>query len=218
MSKTPADKSIDEQTFEALEDALKIDLDDDSLGVLDDISIEELENKVSSAARELKSAGDSRPQSAEAKSQAPGKSTAPRVPTPPFTPAAPLAPANDDSRKTTAGLLRALEIRSSRGAVRNATIISVLWAFGGLGLANLMLAPAIWQIRSVADLLAMPAAIGFLVAIIVPILIFFAFSIMMARAREMRSAARSMAEVALRLAEPENIAGDRILSVGQAVR
>ena len=49
MSKTPADKSIDEQTFEALEDALKIDLDDDGLGALDDISIEELENKVSHA-------------------------------------------------------------------------------------------------------------------------------------------------------------------------
>ena len=140
------------------------------------------------------------------------------MPTPPFTPAGPLAPANDDSRKTTAGLLRALEIRSSRGAVRNATVLSLLWAIGGIGLANLLFAPEIWQIRSIADLLAMPAAIGFLVAILVPILIFFAFSIMMARAREMRSAARSMAEVALRLAEPENVAGDRILTVGQAVR
>jgi hypothetical protein len=129
-----------------------------------------------------------------------------------------MAPANDDSRKNTAGLLRALESRSSRGAIRNAALLSLLWAVGVLGLANLLYAPAIWQIRSVSDLLAMPAAIGFLVAIIIPILVFFAFSIMMARAREMRSAARSMAEVALRLAEPENIAGDRILTVGQAVR
>ncbi len=70
MSKTPADKSIDEQTFEALEDALKLDLDEDSLGALDDISIEELENKVSSAARELKSAGENKPHVAESKSPA----------------------------------------------------------------------------------------------------------------------------------------------------
>ena len=223
MSKTPADKSIDEQTFEALEDALNISVDDDDLDGLDDISIEELEHKVSNAARELKNAGASKPAAPEAslsepRPKGPGESTAPRVAAPPFTPAGSLAPANDDSRKNTAGLLRALEIRSSRGALRNATIISLLWAIGGIGLANLLLAPGIWEIRSVSDLLAMPAVVGFLVAIIVPILIFFAFSIMMARAREMRSAARSMAEVALRLAEPENIAGDRILSVGQAVR
>ena len=147
MSKTPADKSIDEQTFEALEDALKIDLDDDGLGALDDISIEELENKVSHAARELKSAGEGKPVASETKPNPPGESTAPRVPTPPFTPAGPLAPANDDSRKTTAGLLRALEIRSSRGAVRNATVLSLLWAIGGIGLANLLFAPEIWQIR-----------------------------------------------------------------------
>jgi hypothetical protein len=72
-----------------------------------------------------------------------------------------MAPANDDSRKNTAGLLRALEIRSSRGAIRNAALLSLLWAIGVLGLANLLYAPAIWQIRSVQDLLAMPAAIGF---------------------------------------------------------
>ena len=57
MSKTPADKTIEEQTFEALEDALKIDLGEDGLGVLDDVSLDELEDKVSNAARELKSAG-----------------------------------------------------------------------------------------------------------------------------------------------------------------
>jgi hypothetical protein len=216
MSKKPADRSIDEQTFEALEDALKIDLDDDGTDVsLDDISLDELETKVSNAAKELKNADSAEAPQAP---QAPGNSTAPRTAAPAFTPAASLAPANDDSRKTTAGLLRALEIRSSRGALRNASILSVLWAIGVLGLANLLYGPDIWQIRTLQDILAMPAAIGFAVAIVVPVLMFFAFSIMMARAREMRSAARSMAEVALRLAEPENIAGDRILTVGQAVR
>ncbi len=49
-------------------------------------------------------------------------------------------------------------------------------------------------------------------------MLFFAFAIMMARAHDLRNAARSMAEVALRLAEPETIASERIMTVGQAVR
>jgi hypothetical protein len=78
--------------------------------------------------------------------------------------------------------------------------------------------PQIWQIRSVADLVALPGAIGMVVAIVMPIMLFFAFAIMISRAQELRSAARSMAEVALRLSEPETVASDRIMSVGQAVR
>jgi hypothetical protein len=182
---------------------------------LDDISLDELETKVSNAAKELKSADSARAPQRQSEPRA--NSTAPRT-APAFTPAASLAPANDDSRKNTAGLLRALEIRSSRGALRNASILSLLWAIGALGLANLLYGRTSGRSAPLQDILAMPAAIGFAVAIIVPVLVFFAFSIMMARAREMRSAARSMAEVALRLAEPENIAGDRILTVGQAVR
>ena len=41
---------------------------------------------------------------------------------------------------------------------------------------------------------------------------------MVRRAQEMRIAAQSMTEVAFRLAEPENLAQDRIMMVGQAVR
>ena len=41
---------------------------------------------------------------------------------------------------------------------------------------------------------------------------------MIRRAQEMRIAAQSMTEVAFRLAEPENLAQDRVMMVGQAVR
>ena len=41
---------------------------------------------------------------------------------------------------------------------------------------------------------------------------------MIRRAQEMRSAAQSMTELALRLAEPESLAQDRVMTVGQAVR
>jgi hypothetical protein len=218
MSKTPADKSIEEQTFEALEDALKIDLNDDGLGVLDDVSLDELEDKVSSAARELKSAGAAQRPSAQSARPRRAKTLRPRpLPRHSRRQARWRRPTTTAARTPPVCCARSKAVRA---AARSATppCSRCCGPLGVLGLANLLYAPAIWQIRSVSDLLAMPAAIGFLVAIIIPILVFFAFSIMMARAREMRSAARSMAEVALRLAEPENIAGDRILTVGQAVR
>ncbi|MFP3534165.1 hypothetical protein SB763_32955, partial [Burkholderia sp. SIMBA_042] len=89
---------------------------------------------------------------------------------------------------------------------------------GGLGIAHLLYGNALWNIGSLADLTAIPGLMAIIVGIIVPVMLFFAFAIMMARARDLRNAARSMAEVALRLAEPETVASDRIMSVGQAVR
>src|SRR5690606_32682525 len=68
------------------------------------------------------------------------------------------------------------------------------------------------------ELLAAPYAIGLAVGIVVPVLLFWGFAVMVRRAQEMRLAAQSMTEVAFRLAEPENLAQDRIMTVGQAVR
>src|SRR5690606_40615821 len=96
--------------------------------------------------------------------------------------------------------------------------VSTLWIAGALTLAHLLYAPEIWQIRTPAQLMAAPHAIGLLVAMIVPVVLFWGFAVMIRRAQEMRLTARSMAEVALRLAEPEALAQDRILTVGQAVR
>ncbi|WP_418949279.1 hypothetical protein [Rhizobium leguminosarum] len=128
------------------------------------------------------------------------------------------APANDASRNTPASILKSFDGASSRSAVRTATLFSVLWVMAGLGLMSLLYAPQIWQIRSLADLVALPGVIAGLVGIIIPVMMFYAFAIMISRAQDMRNAARSMAEVALRLAEPETIASERIMTVGQAVR
>ena len=51
-----------------------------------------------------------------------------------------------------------------------------------------------------------------------PIILFWAFAAMIRRAQDMRIAAQSMTEVAFRLAEPENLAQDRVMMIGQAVR
>src|SRR6187549_3755181 len=55
-------------------------------------------------------------------------------------------------------------------------------------------------------------------AIIVPVVFFFVLAHMFNRAQDMRVVAESMAEVAMRLAEPETAARESIVSVGQAIR
>ena len=67
-------------------------------------------------------------------------------------------------------------------------------------------------------MLARPYLILLAVAIIVPIILFWGFAVMVRRAQDMRLAAQSMTEVAFRLAEPEGLANDRVMMVGQAVR
>src|SRR5690606_13349128 len=98
------------------------------------------------------------------------------------------------------------------------TLLSLAWVAGGLVMGHLMFAPAIWRINSVQGLLAAPYVAGLVVAIVVPIILFWGFAVMIRRAQEMRLAAQSMAEVAIRLAEPEHLATDRVMMVGQAVR
>ncbi|MGN6548573.1 MAG: kinesin, partial [Pararhizobium sp.] len=227
MAKKNATESIDEQAFQALEDALKVDTGKEGGESPDEMSFDDLEAQVSSAARELAEAD--RANAARTTGTPRTAATSPRhvgapetVPhSAPARPSGPqpasFAPANDDTRKTPPHLLRAFDARTGH-AVRNATILSVLWAIGGIGLALLIYGDRLFQVRSGADLAAMPAAIGIAIGIVVPILLIFAFSAMLSRASELRSAARSMAEVALRLAEPETAASDRIVTVGQAVR
>lgn len=115
-------------------------------------------------------------------------------------------------------ILRSLDNASIGGAIRNATIFSVIWLIAGIGLTSVIYSPPIWQIRSLAELVALPGVIACIIGILVPILLFYAFAIMLSRAQDMRNAARSMAEVALRLSDPETIASERIMTVGQAVR
>ena len=65
-----------------------------------------------------------------------------------------------------------------------------------------------------------PAAImiGLGAAALLPIIFFFGVAHMAWRAQELRLIAQSMAKVAMRLAEPESVARDSIVTVGQAIR
>jgi len=58
----------------------------------------------------------------------------------------------------------------------------------------------------------------YLAGALLPIFMIFSFAFMLRRAQEMRFAAHTMTEAAIKLLQPENIASDAITSVGYAVR
>src|SRR5690606_16705449 len=98
------------------------------------------------------------------------------------------------------------------------SLLSLVWIVGGAVVGSLLFQPPLWEVRSLGGLMAAPHLLGLLVALVVPVFLFLGFAVMVRRAREMRMAAPSMAEVAMRLAEPEHLATDRVMMVGQAVR
>jgi hypothetical protein len=96
-------------------------------------------------------------------------------------------------------------------------LLSIGWVSAGLAIGNQLYGPEIWQISSIPELMAMPQALVLAVVTLVPVLLFWGFAVMVRRANEMKLAARSMSEIAFRLAEPEAMAQDRVMTVGQAV-
>src|SRR5690606_31832352 len=60
--------------------------------------------------------------------------------------------------------------------------------------------------------------IAILAIIVLPVLGFFAVATLVRRAQDLRNAASSITQAAIRLAEPEVTAADKVASVGQAVR
>ncbi|RUV56982.1 kinesin, partial [Mesorhizobium sp. M1A.F.Ca.IN.022.02.1.1] len=231
MAKKPTTtKSLESDVAAELEKALDLDLNGDEGGLDMAASMEDLEAQISAAADELAREGRSHriepanePQAAKAAPQPKPAELRPlesRASQPNgFTPApAGFTPANDDRQKDYRTLLHGLNRRASSTVYWVIAFISLAWIAGAGGLANLLFGPSIWQIRTLDQFFARPELIGLAVAAIIPVILFWAFAAMIRRAQEMRIAAQSMTEVAFRLAEPENLAQDRVMMIGQAVR
>ena len=125
--------------------------------------------------------------------------------------------ANDD-RRDSSSLVQAFSVRPSRRPSWFAGFASLLWlagvAFvlvgrfgsfsGGVpqGLAGF--GPGEWAMLALA--------IG------TPIVFFFVLAALYRRTQEMRLVSRAMTEVALRLAEPEVVGADSVLSLSQTIR
>ena len=129
-----------------------------------------------------------------------------------------LSPANDDRQKDFKAFRQSLNRHASNGIYWVVLLLSIAWLSGGVVLGRVLLGPDIWKIRTVETLLARPYLIVLGVAIVVPVILFWGFAVMIRRAQDMRLAAQSMTEVAFRLAEPQGMANDRVMMVGQAVR
>ena len=226
---TTTNRNLDSDVAKELEKALDFNLSSD--GDLDiAASMQDLEAQISKAADELARESGKKPMAAAtppAKPQNGARTNPPRPANewrPAATPAEPalqptgLAPANDDRQRDFRAFRRSINRRASNGIYWLVLLLSVVWVSGAAVLARLIIGPNFWKITSFQQLIAQPTLIGLAIATLLPIIMFWAFAVMVRRAQDMRIAAQSMTEVAFRLAEPENIAQDRIMMVGQAVR
>src|SRR5580658_9135276 len=127
----------------------------------------------------------------------------------------PFRAANDD-QQSIGRILRALQRRPVRSSYFVATVFSAAWIVGCVSLSWAYLS----ELTAALGPNSSPAAlmIGLGAAALLPIIFFFGVAHMAWRAQELRLIAQSMARVAMRLAEPESVARDSIVTVGQAIR
>ncbi|HZP76346.1 MAG TPA: hypothetical protein VFB45_09415 [Pseudolabrys sp.] len=123
--------------------------------------------------------------------------------------------ANDD-RAQIGQILQALQRRPKRSGTVIATLFTLAWAAGAAALAFIYRADLLGLINQSSTGIA--AAVALAAAVLIPIIVAYVLAHMVARTQELRLVAQSMAEVAMRLAEPETLARESIVSVGQAVR
>jgi hypothetical protein len=124
-------------------------------------------------------------------------------------------PANDD-RAAIGQVLQAIQRRPARTSYLVATAFMAAWVLGGIVLAGVYL-PNLQALVG-EESAGVPALIGLGALFMVPIIFFYILAHMVWRSQELRLIAQSMAEVAVRLAEPETMARDSIVNVGQAIR
>src|SRR6201994_1318203 len=130
-------------------------------------------------------------------------------------PTLPRRAANDD-RESIGQILRTLQRRPARTSYVTATVFAGLWVLAGLAL-GWMYVPEVQSALGPTGLTA-PVLIMLAAVFFVPIIFFYVLAHIAWRAQELRLVTQSMAEVAMRLAEPETVARESIVTVGQAIR
>ena len=121
--------------------------------------------------------------------------------------------ANDD-RLQGSRLLYDLQSKSSQGPTMLATLIAAGWVLA------IVLVAFIRNGRDMANasFYGSNDFIGLIALAVIPVVGFFAISALIRRAQELRNAATAVTQAAIRLAEPETTASEKVASVGQAVR
>ncbi|HWK95014.1 MAG TPA: hypothetical protein VNR39_06300, partial [Pseudolabrys sp.] len=129
---------------------------------------------------------------------------------------APRLPANDDAAGMGSILQTLRGGRRTRAPYAIATAAAFAWTAGAAALVYLSRAELLPMLD--APNLGVAAVAGIASAVIVPVIFFYVLAHLFSRSQDLRMVAESMAEVAMRLAQPETAARDQIVSVGQAIR
>ena len=125
-------------------------------------------------------------------------------------------PAANDDQELIGNILRTIQRRPGKTSYILASVFAGVWVVGGFALGWLYLPDlqaALGPSGLTAPVLAVLGAIY-----LAPVVFFYVLAYMAVRSQEMRLIAQSMAEVAMRLAEPETVARESIVTVGQAIR
>lgn len=126
--------------------------------------------------------------------------------------------ANDDTKSTVADLAYGLNKKPSSLPFWFATIFSLCWLIGFYFYTQ---STQPWMFENQLDILNKlqnTTTYIYLAGALLPIFMIYSFAFMLRHAQEMRYAAHSMTEAAIKLLQPENIASDAITSIGYAVR
>ncbi|MDX2289660.1 MAG: hypothetical protein NW217_12665 [Hyphomicrobiaceae bacterium] len=125
--------------------------------------------------------------------------------------------ANDDA-PSIGGLIYSLQQKPSTKPFKYAAIASVVWAMVGLGFLYLTLSADLAEGLTAQAVLTKPTTFLMLTAVAVPISVIWFLALLAWRSEELRLRSSTMAEVAVRLAEPDRMAEQSVASLGQAVR
>jgi len=127
-------------------------------------------------------------------------------------------PAANDDRSSVGQILQALHRKPSGAPVMAALLGSIVWIIGGAAIAATQYRNDAGAVMRLSEIASQPSFLPSLAAIFLPPLLFFMTAMLIRRSQEMRHISRAMTEVTLRLAEPEGVSTDAIVSVGQAIR
>ncbi|MBY0382373.1 MAG: hypothetical protein K2W78_10695, partial [Xanthobacteraceae bacterium] len=125
-------------------------------------------------------------------------------------------PANDD-REAIGAILQSIQRgRPRRNAYTFAALFSGLW-IAAAGLLIFAFLPALEAMIGSENGGAL-ALVGLACVFIAPLVLFYFLASVAWRSQELSMIAQSMAQMAIRFSEPENVANGAIVSVGQAIR
>jgi hypothetical protein len=122
-------------------------------------------------------------------------------------------PANDD-RDSVGALLRGLNRKPSGAPFVLAAIFSASW----IGIAAIYFTAHRAEFFANGALAQRPELALYALAVFGPVIFFIVTALLARRAQEMRLTARSMVEIVMRLAEPESIATEQMVTLSQAIR